>query len=43
MEKYYDCLKKEKTNSKQAGKLDIEDDDPIIQALYEQICIWAVR
>ena len=43
MDKYYDCLKKEKSSAKQEGKLDVEDADPISQALYEQICRWAVR
>ena len=43
MDKYFDCLKKEKSNAKQEGKLDTEDADPISQSLYEQICRWSVQ
>ena len=43
MDRYFDCLKKEKSNAKQEGNLETEEADPISQALYEQICRWAVR
>ena len=38
MDRYFDCLKKEKSNAKQEGTLETEEADPISQALYKQIC-----